>query len=130
MRNCHFLKLTCTIRTPPPPPPPPRAPLILNYRTGHYLQGEGLQNGKIAVLKLFAPIPTQDRIKLPPPPHLTFLPPPTPYPLQYGSNFEHTCLNNPKTLCAPSSVTMAKPPPPPHFFVGGGELHFPPPTPL
>ena len=36
----------------------------VRLRTGHWLQGGGLQNGKIAGLKLFVSPPSPDRVKL------------------------------------------------------------------
>ena len=87
----------------------------INLRDWSLITGRGgLQNGKIAGPKLFAPPPPfQDGVKL-------FAPPPPPFE-------EWKLFAPPFNMARTSSFPPFLPPPPPPFV--GVELHMPPPPP-
>ena len=106
------------------PPLPFCSPPLPVIRDWSLITGRGgLQNGKIAGPKLFAP-PPQDRVKL-------FAPP-----LLKSGNFSRPPYNMAKTssYCVKTTLKLFVPPPsawlklfPPPFFVGV-KLHVPPPS--
>ena len=82
--------------------------------------GGGLQNGEIAGMILFAPLPpTQDRVTLFAPPSFNM-----------AETSKLPCLNYPKTCCGPTPFSMAKIKSAPPSFFGRDKTSFPPSPPF